>query len=158
MRKSLASMEDLASTLARQAEDSGPLFGSPPDTICDDLDHLLGLELKDTMAQIASYSNERVAHLAVHARHRLQQMADKERGGLESRLKELCPRREVRDFRMVRIRDARQGRKEQSRTGMLNVWDARALGDELVEGKRYWVSWPATFLTAGVEYYAWSSG
>lgn len=41
---------------------------------------------------------------------------------------------------MVRLVDAWTGVKESTRTAMLNVWDARQLGDEIQEGKRYLVS------------------
>ncbi len=42
---------------------------------------------------------------------------------------------------MIRFSDAQSGKKEAMRIGMLNVWDARALGEgALQEGKRYLVS------------------
>jgi hypothetical protein len=41
---------------------------------------------------------------------------------------------------MVRVRDGREGLKEPARTGMLNVWDAKVLGNELKEGRRFLVS------------------
>ena len=42
---------------------------------------------------------------------------------------------------MVRFSDAQEGRKEAMRVGMLNVWDARFVGENaLQEGKRYLVS------------------
>ena len=41
---------------------------------------------------------------------------------------------------MVRFSDAQEGRKEAMRVGMLNVWDSKALGEGLLEGKRYLVS------------------
>lgn len=54
--------------------------------------------------------------------------------------KVLCPNREIRDFRVVRFSDGQEGKKEAMRMGMLNVWDAKLLGDEaLQEGHRYLV-------------------
>lgn len=50
-----------------------------------------------------------------------------------------CPERSVRDFRVVRIRDARTGYKPACRAGMLNVWEAKGL--EIEVGKRYMVSY-----------------
>lgn len=73
----------------------------------------------------------------------------------------------MRDFRIVRIRDARQGNRPALRSGMLNVWDARALGEgALQQGKRYLVScqirvplamWPSAD-RIGSKCHAWQSG
>ena len=51
----------------------------------------------------------------------------------------ICPRREVRDFRMLRFKDAQNSRKAAMRVGMLSVWDAKALEGGLQEGHRYLV-------------------
>ncbi len=41
----------------------------------------------------------------------------------------------------MRFRDAQEGKKEAMRAGMLNVWDAKALGERSLDvGKRYLVS------------------
>jgi hypothetical protein len=50
----------------------------------------------------------------------------------------LCPKRDVRDFRIVRVVDA-TGDRPAKRVGMLKVWDASAMG-KLEEGQRYMVS------------------
>lgn len=139
-RKSQEKLEDLVSSLAYTAEDAGSVSGSPPDSLDDDFDDLLEADSKEVNSRLGSYSVSHITHLARLGRQRLQQASEGERAGFESQMKKLCPPREVRDFRMVRLRDAREGRKEATRTAMLNVWDARALGDELVEGKRFLVS------------------
>lgn len=58
---------------------------------------------------------------------------------VEAELRSACPPRDVRDFRVVRVTDAQTARKEPCRIGMINVWEARALGDEVQEGGRYMV-------------------
>jgi hypothetical protein len=51
------------------------------------------------------------------------------------------PSRDVRGFRVLRIRDAGQGDKPSTRTAQLTVWDAESLGQGFFqEGKRYFVS------------------
>jgi hypothetical protein len=51
------------------------------------------------------------------------------------------PQREIRDFRLVKFHDAVNYAKDPARVGMLNVWEARNLGEgALVEGERYLVS------------------
>lgn len=140
MRKSLEKMEDIVSALASGAEEICAASGSPPDTVEDDWDSLMEAGNSEAMKLIRTFGPSRIVHLAAYARQRLQHAAEEQRSGLEARLKEVCPPREVRDFRIVRLRDAREGRKENMRTAMLNVWDARALGDQLEEGKRYLVS------------------
>ncbi|TKY84780.1 hypothetical protein EX895_005860 [Sporisorium graminicola] len=82
-----------------------------------------------------------------------------------AKLDEMCPPRKVREFRVVRLKDARlpppvpqapgsagtaqqagnpgarlQKRNPHARTVKLNVWDAAELGDELREGRRFLVT------------------
>lgn len=75
---------------------------------------------------------------------------------LDAHLDRLCPPRKVRGFRVVRFRDARlpelpappatnagaaaKKRNAHARTVQLTVWDAAQLGDELQEGRRFWVT------------------
>lgn len=77
-------------------------------------------------------------------------------GRLGAHLDRLCPPRKVRGFRVVRFRDARlpeppappatnagaagKKRNAHARTVQLTVWDAVQLGDELQEGRRFWVT------------------
>lgn len=139
MTKNLEKIEDLAALLASHAEDVGAMSSEPPDSIDNDFDDLLDAGSKDLSAKIRSLSPSKIVHLARHSFRRVQEAVTEERDQLEGNIKEACPPREVRDFRMVRFSDAREGRKEPSRTGMLNVWEARALADVLVEGRRYLV-------------------
>lgn len=49
--------------------------------------------------------------------------------------------RTVRNFRIVRVKDARVGRRKALRTAQITVWDVLGLGESfLVEGGRYLVS------------------
>ncbi|KAM0788329.1 hypothetical protein ACM66B_001471 [Microbotryomycetes sp. NB124-2] len=58
---------------------------------------------------------------------------------VESELNRLCPPRDVRNFRVVRIKDAQPlSEGKLARSALLTVWDANELGgDFLKEGKRY---------------------
>jgi breast cancer 2 susceptibility protein len=59
----------------------------------------------------------------------------------ETDVKTVCPPREIRDFRMARIVDAREGDRDATRVGMLNIWEAKSLGEGMLrEGGRYLVS------------------
>ncbi|WOO83816.1 Breast cancer type 2 susceptibility [Vanrija pseudolonga] len=137
MRKSLEQLEELARHLASHAEDVNTrVSDEPPDSLDDDFDELM--EARDVMGRIRKLSGSHIVHLARHAQKRMEQAMMEEQAELEAKLKESCPPRDIRDFRMVRFSDAREGRKEKARTGMLNVWDARGL--DLVEGKRFLVS------------------
>lgn len=143
MRKNLEKIEDLAATLGSYAEDvSGPVTSEPPDSIDNDFDSLLDADTKTLMPRLRSLSSSMIVHLALHAVRRVETAVMEERAEFEVSLNEACPRREVRDFRLVRISDARPTRKEAKRSGMLNVWEAGALGGELAEGRRYLVSSP----------------
>ncbi|KAL1406291.1 hypothetical protein Q8F55_007987 [Vanrija albida] len=137
MRKSLEKLEELARHLASHAEDVNTrVSDEPPDSLDDDFDELM--EARDVMGRIRKLSGSHIIHLARHAQKRMEHAVMEEQAEIEAKLKEACPPRDIRDFRMVRFSDAREGRKEKARTGMLNVWDARGL--ELAEGKRFLVS------------------
>lgn len=136
MRKSLEKLEELARHLASHAEDVNTrVSDEPPDSLDDDFDELM--EARDVMGRIRKLSGSHIVHLARHAQKRMEQAMMEEQAELEAKMKGACPPRDIRDFRMVRFSDAREGRKEKARTGMLNVWDARGL--DLVEGKRFLV-------------------
>lgn len=81
-------------------------------------------------------------------------------GRLGADLDRACPPRKVREFRVVRFRDARlpppspstsaagssagggatKKKNPHARTVQLTVWDAAQLGEELQEGRRFWVT------------------
>lgn len=140
MKKNLEKIEDLAATLASYAEDTnGRVSAEPPDTLDSDFDDLLDADARGMMVRLRSLSSSQIVHLARHASRRVESAVMEERCELEATLSETCPPRDVRNFRVVRISDARPTRKEAKRTGMLNVWEASGLGDGLVEGRRYLV-------------------
>lgn len=158
MQQSLEKIQDLASILCSHAEDVGAIRpGSPPD-VEGDFDELM--EARDVMARLRAMSPTKIVHLANYARQRAMVEAESGRAELEAQLSSVCAPRSVRDFRMVRVRDARTGMKEQARTAMLNVWDAKALGDEMKEGRRFLVSSSSRWLklTTGVEPRSRASG
>ncbi|KWU44262.1 hypothetical protein RHOSPDRAFT_29372 [Rhodotorula sp. JG-1b] len=61
--------------------------------------------------------------------------------GLQKELADRYPPREVREFRVLRIVDAREGTKKSQRTAQLTVWDAQSFeADFFREGQRYMIS------------------
>ncbi|WWC95810.1 hypothetical protein V866_002676 [Kwoniella sp. B9012] len=139
MRKEMEKMEDLASLLAQSAEESDPVNPDPPDSLEYDYETLL--EAKDALSCVRTMSTYRIVHLASYANMRITQEMQEKQIEMEAELATLCPKRDVRDFRMMRIIDAQLGNRDPFRVGMLNVWDVKALGDRaLQEGKRYMIS------------------
>ncbi|KZV96393.1 hypothetical protein EXIGLDRAFT_833637 [Exidia glandulosa HHB12029] len=68
---------------------------------------------------------------------------DRQQGAydMESELASACPERNVRSFRVLRVRDAQTLRRPTTRTAQLTVWDAAQLGkDVLVEGARFQIT------------------
>ncbi|GAA5950155.1 hypothetical protein JCM21900_004612 [Sporobolomyces salmonicolor] len=60
---------------------------------------------------------------------------------LQQELAEKYPPREVRSFRLIRVRDARLGDKSTGREALLTVWDAQAFEPDFFrEGRRYLVT------------------
>jgi breast cancer 2 susceptibility protein len=98
------------------------------------------MSTRNIMGSLRAMSSTKIVHLATYARQRAMAEAEAGRAEVEAQLSAACPPRSVRDFRMVRVRDGREGLKEPARTGMLNVWDAKVLGNELKEGRRFLVS------------------
>lgn len=137
IQKSLQKIQDLASILASHAEDCDVSPSASPPDVEADFDELM--DARNVMARLRALPGIKIVALATYARQRAMEEAESGRAEIEAELASACPPRTVRDFRMVRVRDAREGKREQARTAMLNVWDAKALG-ELKEGKRFLVS------------------
>ncbi|WVQ77705.1 hypothetical protein IAR50_007395 [Cryptococcus sp. DSM 104548] len=139
LRKEMDKLQSLGAMLAGYAEEADPTSSEPPDSIEDDLEELL--ECKDAPVRIRKLASHHIAHLALCARSRLTRELEEGRSEIDAQLQTTCPPREVRDFRIVRFRDAEEVQRDSFRTGMLNVWDARGLGEgTLKEGGRYLVS------------------
>ncbi|KAK4689433.1 breast cancer 2 susceptibility protein, partial [Tremellales sp. Uapishka_1] len=140
MRKRLEKIEDLALTIASYAEEmAGPISSNPPDDIEDEFDAML--ERNDATSTLRNLSSSRIVHLACYARDRMNSEMNERQLDIESELKTICPPRDVKDFRVIKFVDGRNGKKESMRVGMLNVWEARQLGsDSIQEGKRYLVA------------------
>ncbi|ODO08518.1 hypothetical protein L198_00248 [Cryptococcus wingfieldii CBS 7118] len=139
LRKEMDKLQNLGAMLAGYAEETNPTISEAPDSIEDDLEELLGC--KDAPLRIRKLASDHIVHLALCARSRLNQELEEGRSEIEAQLRTTCPPREVRDFRIVRFKDAQEVQRESFRTGMLNVWDARGLGEgKLKEGGRYLAS------------------
>ncbi|WWC73712.1 uncharacterized protein I206_107684 [Kwoniella pini CBS 10737] len=138
-RKELERMEDLASLLAQSAEESESVNPDPPDSLENDYERLL--ESRDALGCLRSMNTHQIVHLAGYANIRISQEMQEKQFEMESELASICPRREARDFRMIRFVDAQTGNRDPFRVGMLNVWDVKAMGEGVLEeGKRYLVS------------------
>ncbi|KAF9516595.1 hypothetical protein BS47DRAFT_1340741 [Hydnum rufescens UP504] len=91
--------------------------------------------------------------LAFYIRKRLEEQRATAGEYIENELKSILPPRDVRNFRVIRVKDARVWRRPALRTAQITVWDVLALGEGfLTEGRRYLVSnlmpsqassWPA---------------
>lgn len=116
------------------------------------------LNARDSSARIRQLTGGHLIHLARYARSRMEQEITEGQAEIEGELQvshpiflpdflicsdavqTSCPIREVRDFRMARVSDARDGYKETARFAMLNIWDVKSLGhDTIREGGRYLV-------------------
>ncbi|WVR08068.1 hypothetical protein IAU60_005114 [Kwoniella sp. DSM 27419] len=139
MRRRLERLEDLAYVLAQTAEESEPTSSEPPDSLESDFESLR--QARDASSRLRGMSSHQIVHLARYAAMHVGYELTEGRAEIEAEMTTLCPKRDVRDFRMVRFSDARSGVREPFRAGMLNVWDVRALGPgALQEGKRCLVS------------------
>ena len=137
IRTRVEPIADLAQLLASFAENAAcDSMSTPPDDLEADFDAIL--EASDQRKAIRALSDSHLVHLASYAHRRIEVETSEAQAEGYDTIGKLVPPRQVRDFRMVRISDAREGRKEAYRLGMLNIWDAR--GVEVQEGKRYRVS------------------
>ena len=81
-----------------------------------------------------SYTNAYLSAI-LHALHeRVHVLSEPSSGEYTSALHERCPRRHIRAFRIVRVRDAWPTRRTSRRTAQLSVWGDT---DVLEEGGRY---------------------
>jgi hypothetical protein len=138
---------------------------------CPSVDSRLRTMASSTLLHVAAYGRsyyEREAsngYLEVEAELQVSTTTPERTNGIQV----ACPPRQVRDFRIARVNDARGGDRPVCRVGMLTVWDAKALGEgALVEGKRYMVStghWAfsdvyetGSLMRTGGQYHAWPFG
>ncbi|OWZ37873.1 breast cancer 2 susceptibility protein [Cryptococcus neoformans c45] len=139
--KEVEKVRDLGALLTQYAIETSPagLQEESSDTMENEFEELL--HAKDLLSRMRNFSSIQISHLARYAQLRLSREMEEGRIEVETELETICPPRDVRDFRMIRFRDGREGHREAFRKGMLSVWDARALGSTILkEGKRYLVS------------------
>ncbi|GAA5914284.1 hypothetical protein JCM5296_007234 [Sporobolomyces johnsonii] len=124
----------------------GPLPPSPPGITSDsaeDPEEILDrLEASASKASIIRKMSARQLHACLALA--VENARDSRMRGFQSLQQELAekyPPREVRSFRLLRVRDARQGVKSTGREALLTVWDAQAFeSDFFREGRRYLVT------------------
>lgn len=139
MRRNLERAEELASLLRDYAEDVDYVAGSqPPDDLDGHYDELL--DSLNPSGILRTLSGAVVVHLARYAARRYNEAVQEERCVIESTLRERCPPRAVRNFRIIRVEDARTGTKPKKRTCQITIPDAVTCGLDLSVGKRYQIS------------------
>ncbi|KAI0299813.1 hypothetical protein BC826DRAFT_714100 [Russula brevipes] len=100
----------------------------------------------DPSSVLRRASKTEAGWLARFARERAEQEREALEQGLERELQSACPPREVRNFRVLLMRDARTNRRPARRVVELTAWDVLSLGFDgvgaghLVEGQRFQVS------------------
>ncbi|ESK92722.1 rad51-associated protein brh2 [Moniliophthora roreri MCA 2997] len=110
----------------------GSLRGNePPDSIEDMYDELE--EPDDAGPVLARASAHEAGWLAKHIRERVERDQDRARDEIEKELSDICPRRNLRCFRVVFIKDAQSNRRPANRKAQLTIWDV--LDIQLSEGK-----------------------
>ncbi|KAG2022867.1 hypothetical protein CC2G_000587 [Coprinopsis cinerea AmutBmut pab1-1] len=132
-------LEDKAHSY-RPKEDDGP-----PDSVDSCYDDL---EDHRTALQTISRLTPAEAHwLSKTIRHNLESEHDRMNSEVEKELAALCPPRNVRNFRVLVVKDAREGRKQSHRVAQLTVWDVTSLAlseggkpGSFEVGQRYMVS------------------
>lgn len=130
-----STMHGYAERLEERARSAFPKHGEPPDNFHDLYD---ALKEDPTMAKkiLSSISPQDAGWLARHIQNRaVQEREDAERE-IERELEALCPARDVKDFCVVAVKDARTLRRPQNRTAQITVWDAVSLttGEESLKG------------------------
>lgn len=122
--KKVAQYMDYLSRLENKAEKSKP-------TTADDEmpDHILSLyddleEHSTALETIAAISSSDARWLAQVVRQNFEIERDKMGSEIEQELADLCPPRNVRNFRVLVIRDTRTERRSSHRNAQLTVWDA----------------------------------
>lgn len=139
MRRNLERAEELASLLRDYAEDVDYVAGSqPPDDLDGHYDELL--DSPNPSGILRTLSGAVVVHLARYAARRYNEAVQEERCVIESTLRERCPPRAVRNFRIIRVEDAQTGTKPKRRTCQITIPDAVTCGLDLSVGKRYQIS------------------
>lgn len=139
MRKNVQHHEWLAGLLRDTAEDVDyEACSQPPDDLDGHYDELF--ESANPSALLRTKSGSLVIHLARYAAVRYNEAVQEERSQLEATLRERCPPRNVRNFRIIRVEDARETRKGKRRTCQISIPDAVTCGIDLTLGKRYLVS------------------
>lgn len=139
MRRNLERAEELASLLRDYAEDVDYVAGSqPPDDLDGHYDELL--DSAHPAGILRTLSGALVVHLARYAALRFNEAVQEERCVIEATLRERCPPRAVRNFRIIRVEDARPLARARRRTCQISIPDAVSCGLDLAVGTRYHIS------------------
>ncbi|KAF8333072.1 BRCA2, oligonucleotide/oligosaccharide-binding, domain 1-domain-containing protein [Cantharellus anzutake] len=103
-------------------------------------------ELEEATDMNALYRNmhlsaQEYGWLSLHIARNIQEQKENLPQLIEKELECSLPCRNVRNFRIIKAKDARNGRRKASRTAQITVWDVLGLGEGfLEEGGRYLVN------------------
>ncbi|GAA5952250.1 hypothetical protein JCM10213_005182 [Rhodosporidiobolus nylandii] len=107
-----------------------------PDEILDRLE-----SAQNKQAVLRKLSTQQIRACLALAQENAQASRYRAVEDLQKELSEKYPPRDVRGFRVVRVRDAREGTRPEKRTALLTIWDAQTFEEGFVkEGGRYLVS------------------
>jgi breast cancer 2 susceptibility protein len=116
----------------------------PPDTIDDLYDELENHEQASSV--IARASPKEASWLSRYIREQCTREREMAGDRMEEELRSICPPREVRNFRVLVVKDARETTRPGEHTAKLTVWDilASSFSEEgqmgaIEEGQRYLV-------------------
>ncbi|KAK4700401.1 breast cancer 2 susceptibility protein, partial [Phenoliferia sp. Uapishka_3] len=144
LEKTKGDWDDIIALLQEASHRIGLPTSSPdPDSIGEEPDEILD-RLEDASNKAAIISHLSAAQLSATLKLAFESsVRDKHQAvsDIELELATVYPPRNVRAFRVLRIRDAQIGTRPIARTAQLTVWDAEALGkDFFQENQRYLVS------------------
>ncbi|GAA5829427.1 hypothetical protein JCM11251_005045 [Rhodosporidiobolus azoricus] len=136
--------DEVVELLQEAAEGLGPSVGhESPSTPSEEPDEILDrLESASNKAALMrKLSASQIRSCLALAVENAQSSRFRAVEDLQKELAEKYPPRDVRGFRVVRIRDAQTGEKTSGRTALLTVWDAQSFEEGFVkEGGRYLIS------------------
>ncbi|KZO89991.1 hypothetical protein CALVIDRAFT_491058 [Calocera viscosa TUFC12733] len=98
-------------------------------------------EATDVKSLIKLKSRDELSYLATAAHAKIAYERDNAQRTIEKAMEGRVPQRQVRNFQVACIEDARTYHRTPMRTGQLTVWDILSMGDEIIrEGRSYLVS------------------
>ncbi|KAL4070686.1 BRCA2, oligonucleotide/oligosaccharide-binding, domain 1-domain-containing protein [Scleroderma citrinum] len=133
--KHWSALSSYAEQLEERARSKLAKHEDPPDNI-DDLYDALKEDPATAKRVMASINSQDAVWLAQHIQNKTLQEREEAEREIERELEAICPRRDVRDFCVLSIKDAYTSLHPPHRMAQLTVWDAASLtsGEALMKG------------------------